>query len=572
MKTIRRRAASPLLTWESAGPNQEYRVVIRNQETGERQAIYDGFRTECRLPPELRLTPDLLAFRVMARPVEDPDARFVRVQDYTPIPRLGDDYETPADDLLTGRPVKGASRYRLLVRKKGTRRPIVDLVRPEPKFLLPVGLLRDGEFEYDLLAGVGSRWRGAKGRPVTAQMIAAADARAARPVPLPAAPSPTIKGEPARRPPGRLESLAPIPREAPDAQVLAVVDVTAAPELAPTADIADIIRRQWWGADGGGAVESVALMLESHGLTGLFLLDVLAGEALGYDQLARIAGLLKDRGHGLGLAVNPKPWRPLSPALADLSGPQVLEEAIRRFVDAVGAPPQAAGFAAGALDDEVLHQARRLGLRAIVADRPAQLGLPAWMRWRTAPFVAEDGLAVLPASMILSTPAHDRDRVVRHALKARDPLAAGMADQVAAAVGGARRLTIARIEPLALLLRKMVRSEELAERWNLTIARKLPAWSAAGWERTGGGFPVLDERDEIRGEMTAALIEGLARSGLAPADPTAVFAPEALRAWAEPAEAFEPLVEQRRGPRLLRRSAVRRYDAAYRQALKVERA
>src|SRR5690606_6148319 len=92
VKTIRRRAASPLLTWESAGPNQEYRVVIRNQETGERQAIYDGFRTECRLPPELRLTPDLLAFRVMARPVEDPDARFVRVQDYTPIPRLGDDY------------------------------------------------------------------------------------------------------------------------------------------------------------------------------------------------------------------------------------------------------------------------------------------------------------------------------------------------------------------------------------------------------------------------------------------------------------------------------------------------
>lgn len=135
MKTVRRRAISALLRWETAGPNHEYRVIVRNQDTGERQAIYDGFQTECRLPPDHRLTPDLLAFRVMARPIDEPSARFLRIQDYVPIPRLGDDYQTPADDLLVGEAVSGASQYRLLVRDKGTGRPVVDLVRPEPRFL-----------------------------------------------------------------------------------------------------------------------------------------------------------------------------------------------------------------------------------------------------------------------------------------------------------------------------------------------------------------------------------------------------------------------------------------------------
>ena len=104
MKTIRRRVANPILTWEPAGPDQEYRVIVRNQDTGERRAIYDGFRAECRLPPDLRLTPDQLAFRVMARPIGESEERFVRIREYAPIARLGDDYSTPAADLLKDAP------------------------------------------------------------------------------------------------------------------------------------------------------------------------------------------------------------------------------------------------------------------------------------------------------------------------------------------------------------------------------------------------------------------------------------------------------------------------------------
>lgn len=575
LKTIRRRAANALLRWEPAGPNHEYRVIVRNQDTGERLAIYDGFQTECRLPPEQRLTSDLLVYRVMVRPIDDPAARFSRHQDPMPIPRLGDDYQTPADDLLEGSVVKGATRYRLLVRDKATGRPVVDLVRPEPRFLLPPGLLRDGDFEYFLMPRVHGRWKGRKGRPVTASMIAAADARAATPVPLPRDEPPRIKGNPATVRPGRPERLGPEGAFDAGPRVLVAVEVTAAPELSPLADRADIAGRQWWSGDGSGAVEAVTLLLEAHNLPGLFLLDVLAGEALGYDQVKRLSDELRQRGHGLGLMVNTEPWRAISPRLAEMSHAAATEEAFERFVDAVGRPPEVLFHGRNHLDADALDVARGLGVRVVIADRAAQLGLPAWMRWRPGPFAAHDDLAVLPVSMILSTPAHDRDRVVTHALRAEDPLTAGMAETVARALGqaeGGAGLIIARINPLALLLRQTVRSAEQAQSWNSELAKRFPKWIEAGWDRNPNGYAILDDRDEIRGEMITSLVSGLARAGIPPADLATAFSPQALRRWCEPARGYDELIEQRRAPRLLRYSGVRRYDAAFLQALKVDAA
>lgn len=571
MKTIRRRAASALLRWESAGPNQEYRVVVRNQDTGERRAIYDGFHTECRLPPEHRLTPDLLAFRVMVRAVDEPSARFSRHQEYVPIPRLGDDYQTPAEDLLVGDVVKGATQYRLLIRDKASGRPVVDLVRTDPRFLLPPGLLRDGDFEYFVMRRLHGRWKGRKGLPVTAAMVAAADARAATPVPLSVKKPPEIKGEPGRVRPGRADRFGPEGADDPGPRLLLAVEVTAAPELAPVADPDDIAARQWWAGDGSGAVEAVAQLLGSHDMTGVFFLDIFAGEALGYEHLGRLASELQQRGHGLGVIINTAVWGAVSPRLAKMSPSAAATEACNRFVDAVGAPPGVASFGRGPTDAAALDVLRGLGIRAVITDRAAQLALPAWMRWRVAPFAAYDDLAVLPVSMILSTPAHDRDRVVTHAVRNGDALTAGMAEPVARALGETAEgsgLIIARIDPLALLLRRTTRSAELAEAWNAALASRLPGWAEAGWDRNPNGFPLLDERDEIRGEMVASLVSGLQRAGIPPAHPATAFSPEALRRWCEPPLGYDELVEQRRAPRLLRGSAVRRYDRAFHQALK----
>ncbi len=569
MKTIRRRAANPVLRWESAGPNQQYRVIVRNQDTGERRSIYDGFRTECRLPPDFRLTPDQLAFRVMVRPVDDPEARFARLHDYAPIPRLGDDFETPAADLLIGDAAPGADQYRLLVKKPDVDRPLVDMVRAEPRFLLPPGQLRDGQFEYDILPRVRGRWRNRKGLAVRTAMIVAADERAERPVPLPADETRTIRGAPARHAPGRPDRLAP-EAVSTGAALLVAVDVTARPDLAPLADPRDVAARQWWAGDGTAAVESVVLALEANALKGLFFIDVLAGEALGDDLVRRLTDTLKKRGHGLGLMVNPEPWRGLSGDLAEMNDVAATSFACARYESIVGEAPGALSFGPGLLGADTLAEARRLGVKVVLADRAEQLDLPAWMRWRTAPFAACDDLLVIPASMALSTPAHQRDRVVRHALNAADAMAADAASDLIAAAALARPdgLITARIEPMELLRRSMVRSAAQAEAWNQAMADRLPAWAEAGWERSLHGFPVLADRDEIKVEMMTALIAGLGRAGVAVINPRSAFTPGHLRSWAETQEAFEPLVEQRRGPRRFRPSAVRRYDAALLQALK----
>ena len=568
MKTTRRRVANPILTWESAGPDQEYRVIVRNQDTGERRAIYDGFRTECRLPPDLRLTPNQLAFRVMARPIGESEERFVRIREYAPIARLGDDYSTPAADLLTAEPTPGAGPYRLLVRNPSTGKPLIDLTRDEPRFLLPVGQLRDGSFHCDLKARVRGRWQTTLRLEVTDEMIAAADARSERLVPVPPQERPEVRGASADHAPGRPERLAEETLNV-GPRLLIVADVTALPDAAPIADPADVVRRQWWAGDGSGAVESVALTLEAHGLRGQFQLDVLAGAALGDEALASVAHTLTSRGHGLGLMINPEPWRGLSAELTEMRPGAVLKHALDRFAAVTGHAPQAVSFGQNMLGPSPLRQARALGVRAVFADRTEQHRLATWMRWRTTAFAAFDNLVVIPSAMVLSTPAHERDRPVRHTLSAADAMAAASAEALSAAMArtGGQRLIVARIDPLALLLRRMVQSADQAEAWNLALAESLPNWIEAGWDRNPQGFAVLDDRDEIKTEMMTGLIAALARSGVASADLATVFSPSALRAWSEETEAFEPMIEQRRGPRALRRSGVRRYDAAYRQAL-----
>ena len=316
MKTIRRRVANHILRWDPAGPDHEYRVVVQNQDTGERRPVYTGFRTECRLPPDLRLTSDQLAFRILARPAGAGEEKYVRLLAYTPLLRLGDDYETPAPDLLTMEPVQGASRYRLRVRSPVTGKSLVDLTRDEPRFLLPVGQLRDGVFHYDLTTRVQGRPQGVRGVRITPEMIAAADARAERLVPLPRPEPIRARGAEADHAPGRAERLAPeVLHSGP--RFLAVIDARAAPDMSPVADPSDVVRRQWWAGDGSAAVEKIAIALEEQGLRGQFQLDVLASDALGDDAVSPLARTLAVRGHGLGLLVNPEPWRAFSHRLAE---------------------------------------------------------------------------------------------------------------------------------------------------------------------------------------------------------------------------------------------------------------
>lgn len=571
MKTIRRCVASPVLRWEPAGPDQQYRVIVRNQDTGERQRVYDGFRTECRLPADLRLTPDQLAFRVMVRSIDDPEERFSRLHDYAPIPRIGDDLETPAPDLLMGEVVKGADLYRLQVKRPGVDRPLVDMVSSKPRFLLPPGQLRDGQFEYDILPKVRGRWRNRKGLEITPAMIAAADERGDRPVPRPETEDKVIRGAPASHAPGRPDKLAP-QAEAIGSALLIAVDVTARPDLSPMADVRDVASRQWWSGTGEAALESVVLTLEKSNFKGLFLVDALAAEAMGDDEVRRLTDLLVTRGHALGLMVNPEPWRALSEDLAQLDDVAVTAFAHERYLSIVGAAPQVVSFGPGAMNEKTLAEARRLGANVVLVDRPEQLDLPAWMRWKTAPFAAYDDLVVVPTTMALSTPAHVRDRTVRHALNTVDAMAAeAAADLVVAALRmRTDSLITAKIAPLALLRRSVVRSAAQADAWNQAMAARLPTWLEAGWERSPHGFPVLADRDEIKVEMMAKLIAGLGETRIACVDPAAVFSPGHLRALVEAPEAFEPLAEQRRGPRRFRLSGVRRYDAAYRQALKAD--
>ena len=203
-------------------------------------------------------------------------------------------------------------------------------------------------------------------------------------------------------------------------------------------------------------MESVVLALERNALTGFFFIDVLAAEALGDDLVRRLADTLKKRGHGLGAMISPEPWRGLSGDLAALDDVAVTSAACARYEAIIGEAPAAVSFGPGLLGADTLAEARRLGVTVVLADRADQLDLPAWMRWRTGPFAAFDDLLVIPASMALSTPAHQRDRVVRHALDAADAMAADAASGLLAAAVLARPdgLITARSGPNLALKRK----------------------------------------------------------------------------------------------------------------------
>ena len=151
MKTIKRRAADPTLRWRSAGANRQYRVAVRDMDTGRQQLIYEGFRLDCRLPAELRLTSNQLAYRVESRPADQPQTPFKRCQNYTVIPRLGDELAGDDADVLTVAETSGASHYRLLVRAADAEDVLVDMVGPGPRFLLPPGQLDETGFELSLI-------------------------------------------------------------------------------------------------------------------------------------------------------------------------------------------------------------------------------------------------------------------------------------------------------------------------------------------------------------------------------------------------------------------------------------
>ncbi|MGH6978291.1 MAG: hypothetical protein ACRED4_03210, partial [Brevundimonas sp.] len=227
MRTIRRRAESTVLRWTPPGPDRQYRVAVRDEDTGRRQIIYEGFQTECRLPADLRLTPNQLSFWVGSRSEQEPSARFLRCQDYTVIPRLGDDYQTAAPDLLTAPEKPNTQEYRLRVRDTETDQIVVEMSRSSPSFLLPVGRLGDGAFEWT----IQPRLRAGFGRPawarVTDTMLSAARSRAERLIALPEEPRPAlvvIKGE---RPPGSPGSIRPAPPR--PASMALALNVTADP-------------------------------------------------------------------------------------------------------------------------------------------------------------------------------------------------------------------------------------------------------------------------------------------------------------------------------------------------------
>jgi hypothetical protein len=191
------------------------------------------------------------------------------------------------------------------------------------------------------------------------------------------------------------------------------------------------------------------------------------------------------------------------------------------------------------------------------------------MHWRTAPFVAVDGLIVVPPAMLLSTPAHPRDQVLRHPLNASDSLAAASAAQTlkASAGTGRVRLLVAEADPLRLLARVRFKRRREADAWNGVLRHDLPRWWDAGWGRTAAGYDVAQGVNEIQVQMLAGLVEGMKDAGLPWATAGDVFDAEKAGGWLGAEPNGNLIVEQRRGPRITRLSAGRTYDNALRLAL-----
>lgn len=575
MKKISRRPARIDLDWEPGIGDQMYRVVITNQDTGVKRKVYEGRQPTFRLPPELRLVSDQLAFRVDSRPLDDPNGEYRRRQTFMGIDRVGDDFDTPADDLLTGETVEGANAYRLVVNNAETNALLVAYGRPDrPVFLLPAGQLRSQPAVWAILHRTGEQWLGGDFQPVTEAMIAAAEARARRLVDLvEQGPPPFVNDAPRR--PGRMSRPADGPA-ADDVRVMLVVDVSTDVLIASSAAPAVVAAEQWIDGATGGAAQRLASQIEGAGRRGVFFLDALAAEVLGKrgkQALAALSERLTGAGHGVELLLNAQPWA----AALGLEGPPegdpavLVRRAVDQFEAITGRRPLAARPSQDMTTVAAFEALTALGVRAVIVDGAARTNLPHWMRSRQAPFAVFDDLVMFPVGTAISTPAHPRDRVVRHPAHGGDATiaanVAGLAETLAGA-GGARLLTL-KLDPLALLARTRMRSAKAAQAWNDELARGYPRMEVDDWRRDRDVFDRADGDNEIALDTLAAVLRGLAEGRVADLGAEA-FQPDALRRWGAAGGRFETLLEQRRGAQGLRRTAVRRYDEAYRQALLVE--
>lgn len=563
MRTIKRRAADPTLRWRSAGANRQYRVAVRDMDTGRQQLIYEGFRLDCRLPAELRLTSSQLAYRVESRPADQPETPFKRCQNYTVIPRLGDELAGDDPDVLTVAETSGASHYRLLVRAADAEDLLVDMVGPGPRFLLPPGQLDETGFEWSIKPQVRGAWRGAPWHPVTAPALHAARERAER----------LIEVEEESRPRGALTTgpIWPVPSQCalPPAEIrnfayALTIAVTARPELAPAPTPESVLTTQWSDGHGNGAVDKVVSALSSLGREGWFFLDVELGIGLDEGALWRLAQDLQKAGHRTGLYVGNGAFAPEGLTVAGRLQ-RILEASKGQLSEPLGVL-----LGAGPQRTEWLQALVNEKQPAVFASRGALMQLPEWLRWRTTPQLVSPSTILFPSTTFISTPAHARDRVVRHQLDNGDALASGSAVDLIKALSSGEKginLGITEINPLLLLDRRIIRDRAEAEAWNSTLRVERPHWLAAGWKRGAKGFEVARGVSQIQGELLQVLLRNLVVAGAPRASWDDIFDSARVRGWLQEDVAWEPVPDQHRGVRRFRTTAGRRYDDAYRMAL-----
>lgn len=568
---MQRRPLDPVLTWPAAGASIRYRVSVKNEDTGERRLVYEGPKTICRLPPDLRLCPDQLTFRIAARD-PDPSKRYM-IQGSWAIDRVGDDFVTPADDLLTVPEAPDAAYYRLQVIDPETGAFLVDMFRAEPAFLLPAGQLAGRGATWRITAGDDPAQRRLPWRPITDAMIEAARARAGREVTAPARVARRAVTTPATTAPGRPSAIAPMASPLTGAYAVPVVLMTVDPLLSEALDGGAMLKQQW-GAS--GPVEVTAGALNRAGLPGLFMVDVFAAEHLGLPVARRLlTNRYADR--RLELYFNPSRWLQAAGEPMDVASSGaftvLLDRARRLFEDLVGRPPTAVRLADDVASESNLMEVEAAGFALAVLGPEAEPHLPSWMQQRQAPVVVGERLVVVPAASVVSQPAHPRDRPLRHRFGSERPLVATVARSIGAVAARAAEkaavLLLTEIDPLSLIQRRKLVDAAKAQAWNTALSRDRPAWADMGWERSERGFDVAGGSNEAAVERLTALLAGLGGGDVQATPPDLLFSPDFLRAVSE-LRRFEPVVEVRRGPRVARLSAVRLYDAALRQALSVE--
>jgi hypothetical protein len=561
--------AKPDLTWTLAAPGDEYRVAVRNENTGEKRTVYRGPQNSCRLPSEVRNSADQWSFRVE---IMLDDGGVIRHQDFVGIDRIGDDFTTPAPDLLTSAAEPVSPMFRLTIRAEGVGPKLVEFLRPTPQFLLPPGQVRPGAV-WRIYRRKNNKWAGGRWDTVTKAMLDAATERAQRPV-EPPAPKKRRRGaapvDVAPVPPryGSADTSGPAGTE-PAPQFWIVMDLTADAAIATAADGKTIAQEQWIAPSGDAAAQRMLKRVKAHGRTVTIFADALAGAALEPAAFAKLLKQAEADGHQVELLIRARPWADLAPQLianADAID-AVVEAAHGQFVKMMKRPPRIVSFADQGVTYAGLKAVSALGVEAVYVRHADLVGLPPWMRTRTTPFTALPGLVVIPGSVLVTTPAHVRDGALVHAVATADPLVASRIGSLVQMAGSqpSMGLFTVQVEPLDLIGRRFVRSPVEARRWNQALAANGGGWMKAGLERSEHGFSLASGLNEIAEEL-------LDRTLSAIGDDMAVFRPQGegwlgrLMARSE-AMPFEPVLEMRRGTGAVKISAIRRYDAAYRAAL-----